>query len=302
MSKRKVVVFGGSGFLGSHVADALSGAGYAVVIFDQSASPYRSGDQQMIVGDIMDLEQVCAAVKGAVAVYNFAAIADLEIATRQPLKAAQVNFLGNVHVLEAARLAGIGRFVFASSAYVFSRAASFYRASKQAAERYIEAYQEEYGLEYTILRYGSLYGRRADHHNGMYRMLKQALEERRITYAGDREAVREYIHVADAARLSVDILAPDYANRHLTLTGHERLRIADVMLMIAEIMPWQVEVRFAEPEQVGHYAITPYAHEPRVGHKLVSNDFVDLGQGLLDCIREIEEAHGRNLPGEYPGG
>ena len=60
-------------------------------------------------------------------------------------------------------------------------------------------------------------------------MLKQALEERRITYAGDREAVREYIHVADAARLSVDILAPGYANRHLTLTGHERLRIADVM-------------------------------------------------------------------------
>lgn len=299
--RQNVVVFGGSGFLGSHVADALSRAGYAVTIFDRAASPFLSGDQQMVVGDIMDLAQVKAATAGAAVIYNFAAIADLEVASKQPLKAAEVNFLGNVHVLEAAREAQVERFVFASSAYVFSRAASFYRASKQAAERYIEAYQEEYGLDYTILRYGSLYGRRADHHNGMYRMLKQALEERRIAYAGDREAVREYIHVADAARLSVQVLAPEYANRHLTLTGHERLRIADVMLMIAEIMPWQVDLQFAEPTQLGHYAITPNAHEPRVGHKLVCNDFVDLGQGLLDCIREIEEAQGRNVPGAYPG-
>jgi UDP-glucose 4-epimerase len=296
VSAGKVVVFGGGGFLGSHVADALTRADYAVVVFDQVPSRYLHPAQQMIVGDVMDLDRVRAATADAVAVYNFAAVADLEVATRQPLRTAEVNFLGNVHVLEAAREAGVRRFVFASSAYVFSRVASFYRASKQAAERYIEAYQEEFGLDYTILRYGSLYGRRADQHNGMYRMLKQALEERRITYAGDREAIREYIHVTDAAKLSVDILAPQYANRHLILTGHERLRIADVMLMIAEIMPDAVDISFADPEQLGHYAITPYAHEPRVGHKLVCHDYVDLGQGLLDCIREIEEMSGRNEP------
>jgi UDP-glucose 4-epimerase len=288
VSNRCVVVFGGSGFLGSHVADALTDAGYAVRLFDQTPSAHQRAGQEMIVGDIMDRDAVSAAVAGTCAVYNFAAIADLEVATQKPVRAAEVNFLGNVFVLEAARQAAVKRFVFASSAYVFSRAASFYRASKQAAERYIEAYQEQYGLDYTILRYGSLYGRRADEHNGMYRMLRQAMSQRRIRYAGESDAVREYIHVTDAARLSVEILADRYANRHIMLTGHERLRVADVMLMIAEIMPWPVEIEFAAPGQLGHYAITPYAHEPRVGHKLIANDFVDLGQGLLDCIREIE--------------
>ena len=117
------------------------------------------------------------------------------------------------------------RFVFASTIYVYSESGSFYRASKQAAERFIETYHERYDLDYSILRYGSLYGRRADARNGIYRMLHEALERHSITYHGSGEAIREYIHVEDAARMSVQVLAPEFANRHLILTGQERLRI-----------------------------------------------------------------------------
>jgi UDP-glucose 4-epimerase len=88
------------------------------------------------------------------------------------------------------------RFVFASTVYVYSESGSFYRASKQAAERFVEAYYERYGLPFSVLRYGSLYGRRADQRNGIYRLLKQALEQRTIAYEGSAEAMREYIHVS----------------------------------------------------------------------------------------------------------
>ncbi len=281
------IVLGAGGFLGSHVADALSDAGYRVRLFDLHPSPYQRPDQEMIIGDLMNIEQISKAAQGAAAVYNFAAIADIDEAHDNPLATANINVLGNMHALEAARLAGARRFVFASSVYVYSESGSFYRASKQAAERFTETYHERYGLEYTILRYGSLYGRRADKRNGIYRMLQEAVQKHSITYRGNGEAIREYIHVEDAARMSVQILAPEFANRHLILTGQEKLRVRDVMTMISEIMPWPVTLHFDEAKPGHHYQITPYAFQPRIGRKLVLNEHVDLGQGLLDCLHEI---------------
>jgi len=289
MSNEIAIVFGASGFLGSHVAEALSTDGYRVRLFDRSPSSYQRHDQEMIVGDIMNLEEVTKAAQGAAVVYNFAAIADIDEAHEKPLATAAVNILGNMNVLEAARLAGARRFIFASSVYVYSESGSFYRASKQAAERFIETYHECYGLDYTILRYGSLYGRRTDARNGIYRMLHEAVEKRSITYRGSGEAIREYIHAEDAARMSVQVLAPEFANRHLVLTGQERMRIKDVMTMISEIMPWPIELHFDEANPVHHYEVTPYAFQPRIGRKLVLNEHVDLGQGLLDCLREIHK-------------
>ncbi|TXI18441.1 MAG: NAD(P)-dependent oxidoreductase [Nitrosomonas sp.] len=289
MANEKVIVFGASGFLGSHVADALSAAGYRVRLFDRSPSPYLKKNQEMIVGDIMNLDQVIEAAKDASIVYNFAAIADIDEAHDKPIPTATINVLGNMHALEAARIAGARRFVFASSVYVYSESGSFYRASKQAAERFTETYHDRYGLNYNILRYGSLYGRRSDTRNGIYRMLHEAVAHHSITYKGSGEAMREYIHVEDAARMSVQILAPEFANRHLILTGQEKMRIKDVMTMISEMLPWTVELCFDEANAVHHYEITPYAFQPRIGRKLVLNEHVDLGQGLLDCLREIHQ-------------
>ena len=289
MTNEIAIVYGASGFLGSHVADALSAAGYRVRLFDRRPSPYQRHDQEMITGDIMELDQVTEAARGADVVYNFAAIADIDEAHDKPLATATINVLGNMHALEAARLAGARRFVFASTVYVYSESGSFYRASKQAAERFIETYHDRYGLNYSILRYGSLYGRRADARNGIYRMLHEAVEQHSITYHGSGEAIREYIHVEDAARMSVQVLSPEFANRHLILTGQERLRIKDVMTMISEIMPWKIALHFDEANAVHHYEVTPYAFQPRIGRKLVLNEHVDLGQGLLDCLGDIHK-------------
>ena len=283
MSAEKIVVYGGSGFLGSHVADTLSDGGYQVVIYDTQASPYLRDDQEMVIGSITDLDQALDAAQGAVALYNFAAVADIDEAHDYPIKTAEVNVVGAITLLDVARLAKVNRYVFASSVYVFSESGSFYRASKQAAERFVETYHSRYGLDYTILRYGSLYGPRADLHNGMFRMLQQALATGGRTDGGNGDAVREYIHVTDAARLSMQILEPKYANRHLVLTGSERMRVRDVMQMIAEMLPTDVRLEFAEGNPISHYMMTPYAYQPNIGHKLVGTDFVDLGQGLLQC-------------------
>lgn len=186
-------VVGGSGFLGSHVADKLSDAGIAVRVYDRGRSRWLRPDQEMIVGDILDVERLTEAITGSNVVYNFAAVADLNDALNKPVETAQVNVLGTVNVLEACRVHSVRRFVYASTVYVYSREGGFYRCSKQAAESYVEEYQRAFDLDFTILRYGSLYGPRADASNGLYRIVRDALMRGSISYDGNPESIREYI-------------------------------------------------------------------------------------------------------------
>jgi len=284
---KRACVIGGAGFLGSHVADQLTDAGYSVRIYDRVESKWRRADQQMIVGDVMNLESLSTAVAGCEVVYNFAALADLNDALDKPIKTVEVNVLGTVNALEASRRAGVKRFLYASTVYVYSREGGFYRCSKQAAEHYVEEYHRSYGLDYTILRYGSLYGPRADVSNGLHIIVREALERGTISYAGNPESIREYIHVADAARASVVMLGEDFRNESLILTGHQPMRVLDLLKMLAEIMGKPDAVKFRDEEYAGHYVRTPYAYLPKLGRRYTPVLHIDLGQGLLELIEDV---------------
>lgn len=284
---KQACVIGGAGFLGSHVADALSNKGYAVRIFDKNPSSWLRNDQEMIVGNLLNADEVSFAVKGSEVVYNFAALADLNEAVDKPLETIQVNVLGNGHVMEACRRFGVNRFIYASTVYVYSRQGGFYRCSKQAAEHYVEEYQHSYGLDYTILRYGSLYGPRSDESNGLYRIVKGALETGTLKYLGSSDALREYIHVEDAARASVAALGDEFRNESVVLTGQEPMRVIDLLEMLNEILGIHHPIEFVENDQSGHYVRTPYAYQPKLGRKYVPPMHVDLGQGLIQLIDEI---------------
>ena len=289
----KAIVFGGSGFLGSHVADALTTARYETTVFDVKSSPYIQKDQKMITSNILDKEAVSKAVAGCDVVYNFAGMADIQEAHDKPVETIESNVMGNTIILEACRKHKVKRYVFASTVYVYSNAGSFYRSSKQACELIIENYHEVFGLSYTILRYGSLYGLRAGETNWVYKTLKQAVTEGKITRLGDGEEVREYIHVEDAARCSVMILSEEYENESVIITGHQTTRVKDIMIMIKEILGNTIKLEFLPTDSSLHYEITPYTFIPKIARRFISNSYLDLGQGLLQCLDEIYKKHHR---------
>lgn len=300
----KAVVFGGSGFLGSHVADALTRKGHAVTIFDLRPSPYLQPTQQMIVGDIMDELAVNAACQGAQIVYNFAGVADIDKASNLPLETIKYNILGNAHILEAVKNQSLERFIYASTVYVYSRQGSFYRSSKQASESYIEDYSQKHNIPFTIVRYGSLYGTRADGSNPIYRLIKKIIQEGRISYYGCGDESREYIHVEDAARCSVEILDNNFINQHVILTGHHPIKSRDFLTMINEALGNKLQIEYRNETPPTHYKMTPYSFTPRVGRKYISSYYLDLGQGLLQCIEEINrelfpEEHNGHSHQEY---
>ena len=285
----RIVVTGGAGFLGSHIADALTQEGHDVVIFDNKDSKYASGNQEVFIGDIRNEEEVDNALQGADYVYHLAALADLNEAREKPLESIDVNIRGTAVLLEAVIKHKIKRFVFGSSVYVYSKQGGFYRCSKQACEAYLEEYHKQYGLNYTVLRYGSLYGPRTDETNGVFRLLKTVKDDNGYHYSGKSTDKREYIHVYDAAKLSAQILGDHYENKHYILSGDDRLEVNELFRMFEEILGVKLDVSYDESSDItnGHYNITPYTYQPSIGKKLVMNEYVDMGQGIIQLLEEM---------------
>lgn len=285
----KVLVTGGSGFVGSHVADALSEAGHDVTVFDLTLSPYLRPDQRMIVGDILDEAAVAGAVADQEAVLHFAGMADLDDARSRASESVRLNILGTTGLLDACRETGLKRFVYASTIYVYSERGGFYRCSKQAAELYVEEFQRRYGLDFTILRFGTLYGPRADERNSVYRLLKQALATRRLDCDGTGEEMRDYVNVRDAARLTLQVLESQFRNQHVIVTGAYPLRYRQLVEMIAEILGGNIPISFDNVDRPAHYKLTPVTFSPKIGYKLTTNVYLDMAQGLLECLHEMHD-------------
>jgi UDP-glucose 4-epimerase len=286
----RIVVTGASGFLGSHIADALSAAGHETVIFDLARSRWLQSNQRMFIGSVLDPQAVERALRDCDVVYHLAAMADISETMERPRDAVELNIMGTVNVLEAARTHHVRRFVFASSIYVYSNQGSFYRTTKQACENLIHDYHERWGLDFTVLRFGSLYGPRADSTNGVFQLLSQALSQRRIDHYGTGDEVREYIHVLDAAAMSVDVLAPEFANQFIHLTGRERMTSRDMLKMISEMLGGDIELNFKATSPAGHYVQTPYNYMPKLGRRLIRQTYIDLGLGLLDYLQHLDHA------------
>ena len=286
---KKVVIFGGSGFLGSYVADELSCRGFKVIIADLVESKYLKKEQEFRKVDILNIKEIESVLKDVSIVYNFSAVAELEEAVNNPLKTFDVNVTGNLNILEVCKQPDIKRFVYASSAYALARG-SFYGITKQTNEKLMKNILK-YGLKYTVIRYGSLYGERASHNNYIYNLLFKAIKSGVLEYKkGDDEDLREYIHAADAAKLSVDVIEnSQYENEHIILTGTERLKRIELLTMINEIMQNKLKIKQISSDNIGHYKITPYSYHPIIAKKLVANPYIDLGQGLLECIKEINK-------------
>lgn len=289
---KNILVFGGYGFLGNYLVNELLNRHYDVTIADIHENKKTNTNVKFIKCDITTRENVENVFKNNQfdVVYNLAGFANLDTAIKYPLKTIELNVIGNMHILEECVKANISRFVYASSAYAMSNKGSFYGISKLASEKIIEEYLRKYSLPFTILRYGSVYSQKSYDNNYIYNIVKSAVLEGEINHNGDGNELREYIHAADASKLSVDVIeSENFKNLHVILTGNERMKRSDLFNMIKEILNDKVEINYKNDGYTNHYNFTPYSFDPSVSKKLSSNPHIDMGQGLLECVRSVYE-------------
>ena len=154
---------------------------------------------------------------------------------------------------------------------------------------YIEEYYNIHGLNFTVLRYGSIYGERSDYTNGISNIIQNAIKTGKISYFGSDKSIREYVHVSDIARASVDILHEKYKNKHIILSGQKALKVHDFLKILANILNISNDIKFRNEKYTGHYEITPFTYELKFGEKLILDKYVDYRKGLTALVNEIKK-------------
>lgn len=238
----KVLITGGAGFIGSHIADQLGGAGHEVVVLDNLSSGKRENvptGVRLIEADIRsDAAADAIRTGGFDAVIHQAAQIDVRKSVTDPRFDADVNLLGMLNLLEASVAGGVKRFVFASSGGACygeqdvypapeshpTRPVSPYGASKAAGELYLGYYHAEKGLSTCSLRYSNVYGPRQDPHGeaGVVAIFAgRLLANQACTIFGDGKQTRDYVFVGDVARANLLALTSSYVGALNVGTGIE---------------------------------------------------------------------------------
>ena len=238
----KIVVTGGAGFIGSHVAEIYLAAGHEVWIVDDLSTGKQGNipaGAHFVQADIADEAARRLLVDEQIEVVNHhAAQMDVRRSVADPLFDAQVNILGLLNILEGARQARCRRIIFASSGgTVYGEQAAFpateahttcpispYGVSKLAGERYLYFYHTEHGLPSLSLRYANVYGPRQDPHGeaGVVAIFTQRLlAGETITINGDGKQTRDYVFVGDVAQANLAALTADHTGSINIGTGLE---------------------------------------------------------------------------------
>lgn len=285
----RIAVFGGAGFLGTYLVKELLDRGHKVTSLDLQQTEQLPLDIQQ-KADILDPHNLKTILQQEHfdVIYNLAGFANLDKASEAPKDTIQLNIIGNLNLLELCKDIQNIHFIFASSAYALNDKGSFYGISKLASEKIIEEYHKMYKLDYTILRFGSIYGDTNSENNYIYKLIEETLRTKEINHDGDGEEIREYIHAADAAKLAASVAEKtELKGEYLLLTGMERLKRIELFHIIKEILGEDIKIKLHDNGYKNHYKYTPYSFSARHSKKLIPNPYIDMGQGIVNCIKTI---------------
>lgn len=310
-TSKRVAVTGGSGFIGSHVVDALRDAGHRVTVVDRGAPPHRR-DVEYADADLLDLAAVKEATREAEHVFHLAAVSNVNHAFEYPVYSTALNVLGTTHVLEAARQNGVERVHLASTVWVYNGAPAgvavadesvpfyldgaghLYTSTKMAAEMICHNYAELYGLPFTILRYGIPYGPRMREELLIPTFVKKALAGEPLTVAGKGEQYRKFVYVGDLADAHVLAMSDRARNQTYNLEGSRKVTVLEVAERIRDLLGDRVSIEFvpARSGDFGGREVSAAKAERELGWR----PRVDFEEGLGETVSWLCEKWGSPQP------
>lgn len=265
----RVLVTGGSGFIGSNIVRRLLDLGHEAVVLDDLSSGFA---ENLVPGvpffesDVRDAEAVAAALEDCDVVLHLAASVGNARSIDDPVKDAQINVIGTLNVLEAARRQGLRRIVFSSSAGIFGELKTLpiaedhpqdpdspYGASKLAAEKMCLVYNKLYGMKNVCLRYFNVYGvnQRYDAYGNVIPIFAdRILRGESMTVFGDGEQTRDFVNARDVAAANIAAAtADDEAAGSFNVGSGTRVTINELAALMQRAAGREVGLEYAPPRQ-----------------------------------------------------
>ena len=300
----RIGITGASGFIGSHVVDALAAAGHDVAVID--VRPGHRDDVEFRQASILDGVRLNEACAGLDVLYHLAAVADVNDVVADPAGAIDLNVTGTLRALEAARLHEIKRFVLASTVWVYSSAQPsdsdnvdegaamdvaaarhIYTTSKIAAEMLCHDYWSMHKLPFTILRYGIPYGPRMRLSLVMPVFVRKALRGEALTVSGDGSQHRKFVYVEDLARGHLSALSEAAINQTYNLDGSEKVTILRIAETVLRLTGRRSEIEFM-PARAGDYAGRDVS-SAKAHREINWMPRIDFGEGMKRTVPGLVE-------------
>lgn len=274
----QILVTGGAGFIGGHLAERFVSIGHDVVVLDNFDPFYDvrikehtvnicreqaangNGTYQLVEGDVRNTDLVSELVSDAEYVYHQAAQAGVRLSVKNPRKYDEVNVDGTLNVLDAARDTDVKRVVFASSSSVYGRPeylpydevhpttpVSPYGASKLAAERYVCAYNDVYDLPSVVLRYFTVYGPRMRPNMAISNFVSRCLNDDSPIVYGDGTQTRDFTYIEDIVDANIRLLREDAADGEtLNIGSTDNIEILTLAKEIRDQLAPERDIEFTD--------------------------------------------------------
>ncbi len=266
---KSVLITGGAGFIGSHLAEELIKQGCTVRVLDDFSEGKKENvaflkKEQIIKASVLDQKAVEAAMKDMEIVFHEAAQTSVQRSLQEPLLTNNTNVIGTLQVLMAARKAGVRKLILASSAAVYGNAGkrqcaedmqpsplSPYAASKASAEAYCTMYHHLYGLKTVCLRYFNVYGPRQDPRSEYTSVIQRFREcfaaGKQPTIFGDGEHVRDFVHVYDVVKANLLAAAGNVRGTAINIASGNAVTINSLINIFQEVTGKNLQPSHQEP-------------------------------------------------------
>lgn len=296
----KILITGGAGFIGTHIARQLLDSHHEVLIYDNlSHSSINNIDKRalFIQGDLKDEDRLKKILPGVDAVIHMASLIEVAESVKDPFAFAENNILGTIHLLQSMKETGVSKIVFSSSATVYGTpeklpitenmpitAANPYGATKVSVEAFLAAYHFLYDFDVIILRYFNPYGPGENHQpesHAIPNFIKAALGKKPIPLYWNGEQVRDFIYVEDLARAHIAPL--ELIGFQTFNVGTEKgVKIIDVVRKIEQIVGYPLKVQDLG-ERAGDVAAN-YASSKKLQEATGWQPRVDIDEGLKRTV------------------
>lgn len=282
--KKTCLVTGSSGFIGSHVADYLSKKNFSVRLFDKKKSKFKKKNQKSVIGSLKNFYDLDKATKKIDTLFHFAASADLNHANNKPFEAIQDNIMGTSNILKACIKNKVKKIIFASSIYAISEQGGIYSTTKLASEMIIEKLCKKHSLNYVILRFGTVYGTRANKFNTVQNFINEAKLKKKIYRETKGNEIRSYINVKDVVKIVYLLNKKKYENNYYNIFGNKKTKVKKLLGMIKKKIP-KIKIHFSKKDKRKYnYKVNPFTYKLRRGKKIKLDKYMSLENGINELI------------------